>query len=212
MTDTTKEVTSGVKLCDSCGATFGEDDDKRYKDCATCRGAVIEQPEVAIPEHDAGVEPVVLDIEKHKPPPIENRDFYWCGATMDCPMDITLGGFEFPRTEGRLVDQFDGSSILQPDATKGKIHRLTKVNVALIKEHCANKVIRNFTVEELVLLSGKVHNRYHGHIRGITGSKHRVYVPQPSDKPLGQFVYMVRVRHANDRPMSDPPTMVPRDW
>jgi len=39
----------------------------------------------------------------------------------------------------------------------------------------------------------------------------RRFVPQDGDRSLGEFVYMVRVRHRADRPMADPPTMIPRE-
>lgn len=211
MTDTTLEGTSDGKLCGECGAPFGEDDDKRYGRCAKCRGAA-PKPATAASRDEDGVQPVTLDVEQAKPPPIEDRDFYWCGTTKDCPMDITLGGFEFPKTIGRVREREDGNYMLETEHQDGAIHPLTDANVALIKEHCANKVIRGFRVEELQLLNGGTRTRYRGTLRGISGSKRRVFTPQADDRPLGQFVYMVKVRHANDRPMSDPPTMVPRDW
>lgn len=212
MTDTPKGTSDG-KLCAKCAAPFGPDDDKRYALCANCRVTAAPEPAVPAQEHfPFEPEPVFIDVEKHAPPPIEDRDFYWCGTTRDCPCSITLGGFEFPVSIGRLVETGDGNQRVEADYAAGAVLPLTEENVALIKQHAANKVIRDWRVEEMKLLSGKTKIRYHGRLLSITGSNRRKYVPREGDKALGQFVYMVKVRHAADRPMDKPPTMVPRDW
>lgn len=211
MTDTTsQEGSSDGKLCNECGAPFSEADDKRYSWCAACRGA--QETPITTTESPSEVEAVVLDVEACRPPPIEERGYYWCGATRDCPMDITLGGFEFPQTIGRIVKKANGEEEMQPGYQNGVIHRLTEANVALIKEHCANRIVRNFRSTAIKMLDGTEESRHHGELRGIHGHRRRLFIPHPNDKSLGQFVYMVKVRHAADRPMTDPPTMVARDW
>ena len=157
------------------------------------------------------IQPVILDVPMYTPPPIEDRELYWCGATKDCPMDVTAGGFEFPKTVGRLVEQETGKFQVQAGWKPGIIHSMTKKQLEVVKEHLANRVVRNFRpVQDGE--DGKGPVRYLGELKGISGSTRRVFTPHPTDKPLGQFVYMIRVRHKEDRPLENPPTTVPRNW
>ena len=226
MTDTT-QVTSEVRPCANCGVPFGSKD-KRYKKCPECRGEVetltSPTPHVLTDEDStlpmAGVEAIQLQIEKHKPPPPQERNFYWCGVTPDCPYTyLTLGGTAFNRTVGRVVtDEATGAQECRNDDAVGVINRLTEANVNLILEHAASKVIRNH--RERIHRIGNasdptgVNERksWHGSIISTVGRQDRPYVPQRGDKPVGCFVYMIKVRHKTDRPMTNPPTMVPRDW
>lgn len=203
MTETSSsEGTSDGKLCRDCGAPFGPSDDKRFSLCSNCRPA-------DLPEE--GWEPVTLDVELEAPPAIEERDYYWCGATKDCPFDVTLGGIEFPKTIGRIVPDGAGHrDLMTPDADNGAVHRLTPANVKLVKEHCANKVVRHWRQTVHQGYDGSEHVTFLGEQRAIKGR--RPYTRDPSDKPLGQFVYMLKVRGPKDRPVEEPPTMVPRDW
>lgn len=213
MTDT-PDGTSEVKLCASCGEAFGDKDDKRYSKCADCRAGIVPEEEKPVAPAEAksdGVEALTLDVETQQPPPVEDREFYWCGSTMDCPMDITLGGLEFQRTEGEVIERPDGQGEFRDHARKGKILRLTETNVKLALEHCANKVVRHFSRNVKADAKGKEYVTYTGQLLGIHGKRHQ-FVSHPSDKPLGQFVYMIKVRHKEDRPYSDPPTLIPRDW
>jgi len=119
-------------------------------------------------------------------------------------MDITAGGFEFPKTIGRLVEQETGKFQVQSGWKPGIIHSMTDKQLDVVKEHLANRVVRNFRETE--------DGRFLGELKGIAGNTRRVFTPHPTDKPLGQFVYMIRVRHKNDRPLEKPPTMVQRNW
>ena len=212
MTETTNTVTSDAKLCKTCGAAFGSGDDKRCADCSACRGKVVEavssvsiSPEIV----GADYEPITLDVAKHQPPPVVDRDFYWCGVTKDAPRQFfTLGGICFPKTIGEIRD--DGTKqVCHQDVYDGQIHRLTDTQVALIKEHAANKVVRNHRSEVVRELNRETHV-YDGKLLSKNGSRMSPYDPQPGDIPLGCFVYMVRVRGKKDRPMQDPPAMVAR--
>ena len=60
-------------------------------------------------------------------------------------------------------------------------------------------------------MDGTILKKYHGTLKSISGGR-RNYTPKADDKPVGQFVYMIRVKHGDDRPIQNPPTMVPRDW
>lgn len=210
MTDTTQGGTSDGKLCAQCESPFGPEDDKRYSQCSTCRGAA---PAVTEVPSDAPVQPgesVFLDVDACQPPPIEERDYYWCGATEDCPFDVTLGGFEFPKSIGRIREDAHGQAVMEPDYRKGVIHRMTEKQKAVVLEHAANRIVRNFRVEELQLLGGGTQTRYRGRLLSKSGNKRRIYTAQSDDRSIGEFVYMMRVRHGSDRPVEDPPTMVPR--
>jgi len=221
MTGTTsKEATSDGKLCVECQSPFDSADDKRFSQCAACRNAASEgatmmsAPAIAktpdVPHSEPEYEAIHIDAEALAPPPVEDRSFYWCGATLDCPMDITLGGIEFPKTIGRVRRQQNGQSVLEVDYRDGQIHRLTDKTKDLVLEHASNRVIRDFRKDETKAINGDTDTRYLGTLKSIRGR--RTYTPRPGDLPLGQFVYMVKVRHAKDRPIANPPTMVPRDW
>ena len=208
MTGTTShEATSGGKVCAACGTPLGEDDDKRYANCGICRDTGVAT------EYDPSLdyEPIEINVDASRPPPAPNRSYYWCGATFDCPMDITLGGIEFPKTIGRIKKHGEGKLRLEADYREGQIHWLTDIHREMVKEHAANRVVRDFRTEVTTLLNGETLKKYHGKLKSVSGNR-RNYIPDADDKPVGQFVYMIRVKHADDRPIQDPPTMVPRDW
>ncbi len=208
MTGTTShEATSGGKVCAACASPFGEDDDKRFANCSDCRDSGVATDSAPSPDF----EPISIDVDASRPPPVADRFFYWCGATHDCPMDITLGGIEFPKTIGRIKKHGEGKLRLETDYREGQIHRLTDAHLEIVKEHAANRIVRNFHTETTTLLNGEKLTKWHGTLKSVSGSR-RNYTPQADDRPVGQFVYMIRVKHADDRPIQDPPTMVPRDW
>lgn len=143
------------------------------------------------------IDPIELDIEVAAPPPIEDRDAYWCGALDDCPASVALGGFEFPIWSGRVVTPPDAKSRAQHfDRTdRGVVHRMTEADVKKVLENAANRVVRGRD------------------ILSKSGSHRRPYRAQPDDIPLGCFVYMAKVTGHVDR-MGDvrlPPPMVPRE-
>lgn len=213
MSDTTHEGTSDGKPCADCGTPI--QGDQRFSRCPECRGAEQDGPSISTAPKGAPMnpgDPVILDIEECKPPPIEDRDFYWCGSTADCPFDVTLGGFEFPKSIGRIrADGPNGMPIMEPDYRKGVVHRMTETQKAVVLEHAANKVVRNYGPRQ-DMKGPNGETLWKGKLVAKTGSKRRSFMPQEGDKPLGNFVYMMKVRNETDRPVDNPPTMVSRDW
>jgi hypothetical protein len=206
MSDTTS-VTSDVKLCATCGATFGEDDDKRFNECATCR---VGTPSVPVVD-ESGVEPLHIDIPEGAVAPPPERAYYWCGVTADSPWGlITLGGINFQKTVGEVVPVGD-KMVCRDDVAEGVIHHLTDAQVAVVLEHAKNKSVRNFRKAEVRDLMGS-HINTTGDRIDHKGSGARPYVPQQGDIPIGCFVYIVKVRHKKDRPLENPPTLVERNF
>ena len=222
MSDTT-EVTSDVKLCAQCQSPFGDDDDSRYNHCLTCR-----QPE---PTHTAelavgtvaeetmeGIVPLQLDIEKQRAPAPVDRSCYWLGVTSDSPWSyVSAGGVSFQRTTGGIIETTPGHQEFRDHVHKGSpIHRLTDAHVARILEEVASKVVRNYRVDKRKLDDGTVIETVYGRNLSMKtpeqgGSPLRRFDPQEGDRPLGEFLWMIKVRHKNDIPnMENPPTLVPR--
>lgn len=224
MTDTA-EATSDVRACTKCESPFGEQDDRRFKACAKCRGAVVKEepkaeteappaPKVAKAE-DRGVEVMSLDVVQAAPPPAPPREFYWCGATKDSPVhNITLGGISFPKFTGEVREgDVEGKQKFVDNLHDGQIHSLTEATVELVMEHAKGKVIRNYRTEVLGNdPSGEQPTVFLGSILSTTGSRHRPYQYREGDLPLGNFVYMVKVRGRKDRPIDEPPPLVERRW
>jgi len=232
MTDTLLS-TSGGKLCDECSAPLGQDDDKRFKTCASCRkgsdvsasvgtphpiaeGTALASAVVVTeaPEEMPGIKPIILDIERHRPEPPAERKHYWCGVTPDSPWSyITLGGQSFQKTIGEVVvDAQGGRSHFRDHVADGVILRLTKKDVDLVKQHAANKIVRNFREETIRSLDGEGQPVERKNFTGsIINLDHRNFRAQEDDRPIGEFVYMIEVRHKKDRPLDHPPTMVPRE-
>lgn len=230
MSDTTATVTSDVKLCVGCGATFGEDDDKRYKDCTKCR--VGEAPAadgvsegvnfdtvtnpvnqtIEIPKNEPGVEPLRIEGGVGDIPPPPPRLYYWCGVTKDAPWAlVTLGGINFQKTKGRVQDVGQGKQQFQDDTADGMIHHLTQNQVDIVLEHAANKSVRNFRRSTVIEINSSVEVTS-GDLVSHKGSGARPYLPQAGDIPIGCFVYMIKVRGKKDRPLDNPPTLVERDF
>lgn len=223
MSDTTIDVTSDAKSCASCGTAFGTDDDRRYKDCEPCRmGPTVEadvsppgvsEPQIAEPPESSRIIPdaVTVDVEKHAPPPRPERKLYLCGVTHDAPASYyTMGGINFQKEEGELKELKLGLQELKTGVRDGTVHQLTEEQVALIKQHVADKVIRFEKLDEddRPLYTG------HGTPYSMNGQRNRPYVRTARDVPIGCFLYMVRVNGRKDRPFDtkDIPTMVPRDF
>ena len=223
MSDTTT-VTSDEKLCVSCGAPFGKDDDRRRKDCAACAGKNDVPPahmvhEVKVSESVEDFEALALpDVKLGKPQKAPPRDFYWIGLTSDAPWHyVTAGGVAFQKYRGEILDDaVEGRQEFRDNAGKGSpTHSLTEAHIRRILEEVAAKVVRNYRVEDRTLRDGKVLKIIRGDVISMKtvergGSRMRQYVVRDGDRPLGEFVYMVRVRHKNDRPMQNPPTLVAR--
>jgi hypothetical protein len=179
--------------------------------------ATPEAPKVTEPKGD-GVEVLNLSVDQAAAPVAPPREFYWCGATKDSPIhNVTLGGISFPKFTG-AVREVDGTGRQQfsDNLFNGQIHSLTEAHVALVLEHAKNKVIRNYRTEVLGNdPSAEQTAVYLGDILSMTGTRHRPYEHREGDKPIGNFVYMVRVRGKTDRPFDDenpPPPLVERLW
>jgi len=222
MPDTAQKATSDAKLCVGCGAAFDDGDDRRYNQCSTCRnpseveaivtGTATIQPGVTVMPED-GIEPLSISVEKRKPPPPENRDYYWLGVTDDAPWSyVTAGGVQFQRTHGQVIDSPDGKGQIHRDHVgRGCIHWLTKDHVKYILDEVAQKVVRDYQVRERKQLNGDITRHPSGSIKSMKPHPSHPFVPKETDRPLGEFIYMVRVRHKNDlSPMDNPPTLVPR--
>jgi len=215
MSDTTvTPVTSGAKSCTECGAAFGDDDDKRYSRCTTCRAS--HEPDTVARE---GVEVVELDLSRSAPPPAPPRNFYWIGVTPDAPWHyVTAGGVAFQKHRGEVTEgDIEGRQEFRDKVAPGApIHNLTDAHVARIKEEVALRVVRNYRTERREVRKGVSMNTYHGDILSTKSTKQggsplRQYVANEGDRPLGEFLWMIRVRHKDDRPFSGtPPTMVKR--
>lgn len=220
MTDTA-EATSDVRACIKCELPFGGQDDKRYKQCAKCRGAVVEEkvaeaappPEISVPVAKDEPVPIRIEVPRHEKPTPIPRDYYWCGATKDSPIqNVTLGGISFPKMIGEVRDTDTGKQTFVDNLHVGAVHQLTDAHVALIIEHAKNKVIRNYRVEVLGNEHSMQHTAYLGDIISMSGSRTRPFEFRDGDRPIGNFVYMVKVQSRTDRPFDDPPTLVERDW
>jgi len=222
MTDTT-EVTSDAKLCAQCQSPFGDEDDSRYNHCLACRQPEpIHTAELAVgtvPEQvDDGIVPLHLDIEKQRPPPPEERSCYWIGVTKDCPWSfVACGGVSFQRTTGGIIETTPGHQECRDHVHKGSpVHRLTDAHVARILEEVASKVVRNYRVDRRKLDDETVIETIYGRKHSMKtpeqgGHPLRHFTPQEGDRPLGEFLWMIKVRHKNDVPnMDNPPTLVPR--
>ena len=218
MSDTTT-VTSDAKSCASCGTAFGTDDDRRYKDCEPCRmGPTVEAdvspPGVSEPmivdDPATEYEAITVDVALHAPPPRSERKFYLCGVMHDAPHGYyTMGGINFPKTEGELRTLHDGNQKCVPDVRDGTVHQLTEEQVALIKQHVASHVIRGYRVDER-----KGHTNYEGRSFSTSGHRTHAFIPQETDIPVGCFLYMVRVKGRTERPFAtnEAPTMVQRQF
>ena len=148
MSDTTT-VTSDVKLCLKCGATFGEDDDKRRKPCTACHEGTsvssFTQTGTSTVEVEDDVVPLKLDIDPHAPIPVLEKEYYWCGVTDDSPCaEITLGGVNFQKTKGSVIDDGQGRQSFMDHTTRGMIHHLTENQKNIVLEHAGNKSVRNY--------------------------------------------------------------------
>jgi hypothetical protein len=163
-----------------------------------------------VAQHRRTPNAVTVDVEKHAPPPRATRQFYLCGVTHDAPAGYyTMGGINFQKTEGELRTRHDGNQECIADVRDGTVHQLTDEQVALIKQHVANKVIRGYQV-----VARKGHTHYEGRPYSKDGHRLHAFIPHESDIPIGCFLYMVRVDSRKDRPFAteDIPTMVPRDF
>ena len=223
MTDTAQHAKSDAKLCTGCGAAFDEADDTGYSQCNSCRTPADAEPVVEVspppvPEvttaPDAGVVPLHLDIEKRKPPPPEDRDYYWLGVTDDCPRAfVAAGGVQFQRKHGKVEDVTgEGKMVYRDNIGRGCIHWLTKAHVARILEEVALKVFRKYEVVTADQFGNKKKvPAYSGRLLSMKPHPTHPFTPQDDDRPLGEFLYMIKVRHKNDtHPMDNPPTLVPR--
>ena len=220
MTDTTQEVTSDVKLCAECASPFDDNEDKRYNQCQKCRlpehAHTAELAVTAIADDApvySGVEPLKLDIEVTKPEPPAPRSFYWFGVTEDCPWSyVNAGGETFQKNYGEVVDGSEGKQMCRDNAGKGtQTHYLTDRHVELILERVALRVVRKYKVKERKLYDGGVVKQYIGRMITKHGAPNRPYAAQDGDLPLGQFLWMVKVRHRGET-MQNPPTLVARNW
>jgi len=222
MTDTAHTATSDAKLCAGCGAAFDGADDKRYSQCNSCRNPAAVEPIVSAGSPpvlnvtrapDEGIEPLSIEIEKRKPPPPEDRDYYWLGVTDDCPWSyVTAGGVQFQRTHGEVIDTpGGGGQVFRDNTGPGCIHWLTKAHVARILEEVALKVVRDYHVRTRKLFDGAVIETPVGTMKSMKPHPTHPFTPKETDRALGEFVYMIKVRHKNDtHPMDNPPTLVPR--
>ncbi len=211
--DDTATATSNVKTCDGCGAPFGENDDGRYKDCAKCRGAAPEIADATGATEAPSYEALRIDIPKDEIPEAPPKTYYWCGATMDAPhSNYTLGGVSFPKTTGSIIERAEGRQECVPDTDVGVVNHVTDTQRNLILEHVKTKVIRNLRETKEAQIDGTEMVRRSGDIITMKSGKVRKFVPQPGDIPIGCFVYMVKVRHRDDRPIQDPPSLVKRDF
>ena len=220
MTDTTQAVTSDAKLCAQCASPFDSNDDRRYSQCRKCRNVepthTANLAVTAIADDapvDPGVVPLKLDIDVAKPSPPEPRSYYWFGVTEDCPWSyVNAGGEVFQKTFGEIVDQPGGKQECRDHAGKGsQTHYLTDKHVALILERVAQRVVRAYRVTERKLYQGGSVKQYTGRMLTKQGAPNRPYNPQEGDLPLGQFLWMIKVRHKGET-MQNPPTLVARNW
>jgi len=212
MTDTPDAGPSEEKSCVEC-KTVLSGNAARYSRCSTCRGARRQGKATGTatlpPPDDApdaggfdtdGVEPVTIPFDRARPAAPPHREFYWCGCLEDCPTHaVTVGGISFPLWTGEVREEAPGRFKYVDRTHRGQVHHLTDRNVALVKERLVQRVVRNgeiISTLDVVKSDGTVLRRF---------------VPQDGDRSLGEFVYMVRVRHRADRPMADPPTMIPRE-
>jgi len=228
MSDTTT-VTSDEKLCATCRAPFGKDDDKRCKDCSECRGVLkIDPPafeEPKEPEEDdsfpEGVKPLNIPITRGKIKAGPPKKFYWLGVTDDCPWhSVTAGGVCFARHTGRVEDSgADGRQEFRDNVFMGSpIHQLTEAHVNRILEDVSLKVVRNFHIETRKLREGKTVSICSGTLVSMKtpqqgGNSRHGYSAHESDRPLGEFLWIVEVRNKEDRPFSraaPPPSLVTR--
>jgi len=217
MSDTTA-VTSDEKLCTKCGAPFGEDDDKRCNDCSACRGV---DPKVDVqgvdePDYKALSIP---EVTRGKIPAAPPKDFYWLGVTDDCPWHyVTAGGVCFQRYMGQVVDSGnEGRQEFRDQVHRGSpIQHLTEKHVERILEEVALKVVRHYRIEERELRNGRTVSITSGSLVSMKtekkgGNPKHPYISHESDRPVGEFLWMVQVRNKSDRPYSDtPPTLVKR--
>ena len=191
MSDTTDDVPSAEKLCTECGAPVAGD--KRYAKCASCRGVTVANAPTISDSTDTEIQPLRIPVERSKPIPAVPRDYYWCGCTEDAPShNLTAGGISFPLWNGKVVEKAPGKFEYIDRIAKGQVNHLTDATVALVLERAAEKVVRN------------------GSLLSIKGSPQRPFIPQQGDIPLGEYMYMIKVRNRDDRPFQDPPTLIPR--
>ncbi len=224
MSDTTT-VTSDEKLCATCRAPFGEDDDKRCNDCSDCRGdAKVETPVAQDEEEDSlpdGVKALNIPIKRGVVAKGPSKKFYWLGVSDDCPWhSVTSGGVSFARYTGQIDEgSQDGRQEFRDNVFMGSpIHHLTDVHVKRILEEVSLKVVRHFRIEERAIWNGKTVSICTGSLISMKtakqgGNSKHGYAPHESDLPLGEFLWMVEVRNKNDRPFprnSPPPTLVTR--
>jgi len=206
MTDTTV-VTSDEKLCKECGAPFSENDDRRFATCSGCRPTT----ETKTTDLDDGMVALRLDIQKHEAPPMPPRSFYSLGVTEDAPWHyVTAGGVAFQRYMGSTVKAGDKVEFRDNTATGSPVHHLTDAHVARILEEVKLKVVRNYRIEMRELSNGDGLTIPHGSIISMKENKHRPFVPRDGDRPLGEFLWMVKVKSKKHQPLSEPPTLVPR--
>ncbi|RKY16670.1 MAG: hypothetical protein DRQ55_17550 [Planctomycetota bacterium] len=223
MSDTATQVTSDVessKVCDTCGSTFGEDDDKRFKDCSPCRKG---SPEVAdaptvVDGRREEFEAVTIDVPTIELPKASPTNLYLCGVTMDAPSSyFTLGGVCFSKTEGEIRPDGDKHKMVS-DLREGVVNALTEAQVDLVKVHVQSKIIRDYRVDAKQEMDseGRTFTRTNhlGGIRSVLGQRLVPFVPKEDDKPIGCFVYMIRVQNRKHRPFEPgtEPTMVKRNW
>ncbi len=194
MPGTAQEVTPDEKSCISCEAPFGPDDDKRFKECATCRKGDAPEETAVIPEappSESSIEPLSMPEDDYHPPPEEDRQRYWCGVLPKAPRVIEhFAGVDFPLDRGMRMVKEDKPTLMD-HVYNGAIHRLTDRHVELIKERVAGRVVRGKRVISLK-------NPAHGGRR-------------PGDVPLGCYVYMAKVNGSVDRMNGElPPPLVAR--
>lgn len=209
MSDTaTSTVTSADKLCTECGVALSSPNERRYARCKDCRtggkGSEEEGGEVL-----ENVRPLSISLDAAKPPPAPPTKHYWCGVTEDCPSHaVTIAGVSFPRWNGRVVERAPGRFEYVDRVLEGQVSALTERTVQLVLERVRYRVVRNRKIiSALPLVRTRPPDHQH---KEPWQEVIREFVPRDGDVPLAQFVYMIEVRGPNDRPMQNPPTLIPR--
>lgn len=130
-----------------------------------------------------------LTSESIKPPAEQATARYWCGVSVDCPIQtIHAGGLDFPRSIQISVESAEKPGRMDlTDATQcGRIHWLTDAQREIALKSIAARVIRTEGKREFLL--------------STLGSSTRPYIARADDRPLGSVVYMVQVgegQHVN---------------